>query len=74
MNERARAVASKAKGVVLSGGKGLGGVASRTKSVVVVGAPGLAALAGLAGGIGLERWNNSYSRTQAFARRRRGRR
>jgi hypothetical protein len=28
----------------------------------------------LAGGIALDRWNNSYSRTQAFGRRWRGRR
>ena len=74
VNRRLRAVASKAKDVAVSGGKGLGAVANRTKGVVAVGAPGLAALAGVAGGIGLERWNNSYSRTQAFARRRRARR
>ena len=74
VNRRVRAVASKAKDVAVSGGKGLGAVANRTKGVVAVGAPGLAALAGVAGGIGLERWNNSYSRTQAFARRRRARR
>ena len=74
VNRRVRAVASKARGVVVRGGKGLGAVANRTKGVVAVGAPGVAALAGVAGGIGLERWNNSYSRTQAFARRRRARR
>ena len=74
MKGRGRAVASKAKGVVASGGKGLGAVgraASRAKGVATVGAAGLA---GLAGGIALDRWNNSYSRTQAFARSRRGRR
>jgi hypothetical protein len=74
MNGRGRAVASKAKGVVASGGKGLGAVgraASGAKGVAVVGAAGLA---GLAGGIALDRWNNSYSRTQAFTRSRRGRR
>jgi hypothetical protein len=74
MNGRGRAVASKAKGVVVGAGKGLGavgGAASRAKGVAAVGAAGLA---GLAGGIALDRWNNSYSRTQAFARTRRGRR
>jgi hypothetical protein len=74
MNGRVRAVASKAKGVVASGGKGLGAVgraASRAKGVAAVGAAGLA---GLAGGVALDRWNNSYSRTQAFAQKRRGRR
>jgi hypothetical protein len=74
MNGRGRAVASKVKGVVASGGKGLGAVgraASRAKGVAAVGAAGLA---GLAGGIALDRWNNSYSRTQAFAQKRRGRR
>ena len=74
MNGRGRAVASKTKGVVASGGKGLGAVgraASGAKGVAVVGAAGLA---GLAGGIALDRWNNSYSRTQAFTRSRRGRR
>ena len=74
MKGRGRAVASKAKGVVASGGKGLGAVgraASRAKGVATVGAAGLA---GLAGGIALDRWNNSYSRTQAFARSRRARR
>jgi hypothetical protein len=74
MNGRGRAVASKAKGVVASGGKGLSAVgraASRAKGVAAVGAAGLA---GLAGGIALDRWNNSYSRTQAFAQKRRGRR
>jgi hypothetical protein len=73
-NGRGRAVASKAKDLVASGGKGLGAVgraASRTKGVAAVGAAGLT---GLAGGIALDRWNNSYSRTQAFARSRRGRR
>ena len=74
MNGRGRAVASKAKGVVATGSKGLGVVgraANRAKSVAAVGAVGLA---GLAGGIALDRWNNSYSRTQAFAQKRRGRR
>src|SRR5215204_3935282 len=74
MKRLGRALASKAKGVVASGGKGLGAVgraASRAKGVATVGAAGLA---GLAGGIALDRWNNSYSRTQAFARSRRGRR
>jgi hypothetical protein len=74
MNGRGGAVASKAKGVVASGGKALGAVgraASRAKGVAAVGAAGLT---GLAGGIALDRWNNSYSRTQAFVRSRRGRR
>jgi hypothetical protein len=84
MNGRVRAAASKAKGAVASGGKGLGSVARKgrrlgavarkAKGVAVVGVAGLAALAGVAGGIELDRWNNSYSRTQAFAKRRRGRR
>jgi hypothetical protein len=84
MNGGVRAAASKAKAAVASGGKGLGAVARKGKGlgavarkgkrVAVVGVAGLAALAGLAGGIEFDRWNNSYSRTQAFAKRRRGRR
>ena len=74
MNGRVGAVASKAKGVVASAGKGLGAVgraANKAKGVAAVGAAGFA---GLAGGVALDRWNNSYSRTQAFAHSRRGRR
>jgi len=74
MNGRVRTAARKAKGAVASGGKGLGAVARKAKGVAVVGVAGLAALAAVAGGIELDRWNNSYSRTQAFTKRRRGRR
>jgi hypothetical protein len=65
MNGPVRAVASKAKD--------LGAVARKTKGAGAVGAAVLAGVAGLAGGIALDRWNNSYSRTQALARSRRGR-
>ena len=74
MNGRGRAVASKTKGVVASGGKGLGAVGRAASSAKGVAAVGAAGLAGLAGGIALDRWNNSYSRTQSFARSRRERR
>jgi hypothetical protein len=71
INGRVRAVARRGVGAVARNAKGLGAVgraASRAKGVAAVGAAGLA---GLAGGIALDRWNNSYSRTQAFARNRR---
>jgi hypothetical protein len=74
INGRVRAVTRRGVGAVARKAKGLGAVgraASRAKGVAALGAVGLA---GLAGGIGLNRWNNSYSRTQAFARRWRGRR
>ena len=62
MNGRVRAVARNAKRV--------GAVAKKAKGLGAVGAAGLA---GVAGGIALDRWNHSYSRTQAFARSRPGR-
>jgi hypothetical protein len=74
MSGRGRDVASKANGVVASGGKGLGAVGRAASSAKGVAAVGAAGLAGLAGGIALDRWNNSYSRTQAFTQKRRGRR
>ena len=85
---RVRAVARKAEGlgavaarsakglgtVAASTATGLGSVATRTKGLRAVGTAGLAGAVGLAGGIALDRWNNSYSRTQAFGRRWRGHR
>lgn len=77
-NGRVRAVTRKAKGVgngAVSGVQRWGTLAARrAKGLGVVGLAGFAATAGLAGGIALDRWNNSYSHTQAFAKRRRGRR
>jgi hypothetical protein len=72
MNGRVRAVARNAKrvGAVAKKAKGLGAVAKKAKGLGAVGAAGLA---GVAGGIALDRWNHSYSRTQAFARSRPGR-
>ena len=63
VNGRAVGVARRAKdtGVV---------AAKKTKSLGAVGAAGAAGLAGVAGGIALARWNDSYSRTKAFARSR----
>jgi hypothetical protein len=75
---RVRAVTKKAKGLSSGAARSVKGVAKVTarqaKGLGVVGLAGLAATAGLAGGIALDRWNNSYSHTQAFAKRRRGRR
>jgi hypothetical protein len=72
------AAARRAKGLSAAAArraKGLSAAAARrAKGLSAVGAAGLVGLAGVTGGIAFDRWNNSYSRTQALARRRRARR